>query len=97
MLRFINSLTKEIIIDDGDLLLCDFKNSNITFLYSNDECYFIDNDIKIIGSEAFSNNTSLFEIEIPGSVEKIEYSAFSQCTCINLHNHKCRNSQQHDP
>lgn len=48
MLRFINSLTKEIIIDDGDLLLCDFKNSNITFLYSNDECYFIDNDIKII-------------------------------------------------
>ncbi len=38
--------------------------------------------VKIIGEEAFADNTSLKTINLPSSIEKISYAAFSGC--INL-------------
>ena len=42
MLRFIDDKTKNVIMDDGDLLLSDFKDSGITIIYDQKEYYFIE-------------------------------------------------------
>ena len=62
MLRFIDDKTKNIIMDDGDLLLSDFKDSGITIIYDQKEYYFIECGNKIIIEVDNLNHQLLQEI-----------------------------------
>ena len=62
MLRFIDDKTKNIIMDDGDLLLSDFKDSGITIIYDQKEYYFIECGNKIIIEVDNLNHQFLQEI-----------------------------------
>ncbi|MBR6517021.1 MAG: hypothetical protein IKT40_09330 [Bacilli bacterium] len=62
MLRFIDDKTKNVIMDDGDLLLSDFKDSGITIIYDQKEYYFIECGNKIIIEVDNLNHQFLQEI-----------------------------------
>ena len=62
MLRFIDDKTKNVIMDDGDLLLSDFKDSGITIIYDQKEYYFIECGNKIIIEVDNFNHQFLQEI-----------------------------------
>lgn len=62
MLRFIDDKTKNIIMDDGDLILSDLKDSGIMIFYDQKEYYFIECGNKIIIEVDELNHQFLQEI-----------------------------------
>ena len=62
MLRFIDDKTKNVIMDDGDLLLSDFKDSGLIIFYDQKEYYFIECGNKIIIEVDNLNHQFLQEI-----------------------------------
>ena len=62
MLRFIDDKTKNVIMDDGDLLLSDFKDSGLIIFYDEKEYYFIECGNKIIIEVDNLNHQFLQEI-----------------------------------
>lgn len=73
--------TSEVNAEDTKSVVSDFEmNGNLLVKYTGTATTVsVPNGVKVIGEEAFANNSQMVSVSLPSSLEKISYAAFSGC------------------